>query len=163
MLQQYNRLKDFAIEFVRNVKICAQYLSAAHQNRVWQNLNVLIINAEKRQKRVKESRKSIKRRWSNETVNQLMFEVKDHHVANEIVKFVKKYFINFEKIIKRLQLTKFKCRKKMNRSIRATAAYILNDFKRAYSKIYSDFFASIRENLRAADLMIRDIKLIKNF
>ena len=163
MLQQHNRLKNFAVEFVRDVKICAQYSSAAHQNRAWQDLNALTINAEKRQKRIKRSIRFMKRKWSDETVNQLMLEIKNHHVANEIVKLVKKYFINFEKIIKRLQLTKFKCRKKMNRSIRATAAYILNDFKRAYSKIYSDFFASIRENLRAADLMIRDIKLIKNF
>ena len=96
-------------------------------------------------------------------MNQLMFEVKDHHVADETVKLVKKYFINFEKIMKRLQLTIFKCRKKMNRDIRATAVYILNDFKRVHSKTYSDFSASTRENLRAADLMIKDMKLIKNF
>ena len=51
----------------------------------------------------------------------------------------------------------------MNRSIRAIAVYILNDFKRVYSKIYSDFFASIQKNFRAADLMIRNMKLIKNF
>ena len=95
-------------------------------------------------------------------MNQLMLEIKDHHVANEAVKLVKKYSINSEKIMKRLQLTVFKCRKKMNRNIRATVAYILNDFKRAHSKIYSDLFASTRENLRAADLMIRNMKLIKN-
>ena len=51
----------------------------------------------------------------------------------------------------------------MNRNIRAIVVYILNDFKRAHSKIYSDLFASTRENFRAADLMIRNIKLIKNF
>ena len=162
MLQQHNHLKNFAAEFVRNVKTCAQYSSAAHQNRTWQDLNVLTINAKKRQKRVKESIKSMKRRWSDETMNQLMLEIKDHHVANEIVKLVKKYFINFEKIMKRLQLTIFKCKKKMNRDIRATAVYILNDFKRAHSKIYSDLSASTRKNLRAADLMIRDMRLIKN-
>ena len=50
----------------------------------------------------------------------------------------------------------------MNRNIRATAVYILNDFKRAHSKIYFDFSASIRKNLRAVDLMIRSMKLIKN-
>ena len=33
MLQQHNRLKNFAVEFMRNVKICAQYSSAAHQNK----------------------------------------------------------------------------------------------------------------------------------
>ena len=92
-----------------------------------------------------------------------MLEVKNHHVANKIVKLVKEYSIDFEKIMKRLQLTIFKCKKKMNRDIRATAVYILNDFKRAHSKIYSDLFASIRENLRAADLMIKDMKLIENF
>ena len=96
-------------------------------------------------------------------MNQLMLEVKNHHVANETVKLVKKYSINFEKIMKRLQLTIFKCKKKMNRDIRATAVYILNDFKRAHSKIYSDLSASTRKNLRAADLMIRDMRLIKNF
>ena len=41
-----------------------------------------------------------------------MFEIKNHYVANEIVKLVKKYFINFEKIIKKLQLTIFKYKKK---------------------------------------------------
>ena len=46
-------------------------------------------------------------------MNQLMLEIKNHYVANEIVKFIKKYSINFEKIIKRLQLTIFKY-KKMN-------------------------------------------------
>ena len=51
----------------------------------------------------------------------------------------------------------------MNRNIRATAVYILNNFKRARNKIYSNLFTSIQENLRAADLIIRNIKLIKNF
>ena len=105
----------------------------------------------------------MKRRWSDETMNQLMLEVKDHHIANEIVKLVKEYFINFEKIIKKLQLTVFKHKEKMNWNIQTTAVYILNDFKRAHSKTYFDFSASIRKNLRAADLMIRNIKLIKNF
>ena len=95
-------------------------------------------------------------------MNQLMFEIRNHHVADEIVKLVKKYFINFEKIMKRLQLTVLKCREKMNRSIRATVVYILNDFKRAHSKIYSDLSASTREDLRAADLMIRNMRLIEN-
>ena len=45
-------------------------------------------------------------------MNQLMFEIKNYYVANEIVKLIKKYFINFEKIMKRLQLTIFKCKKK---------------------------------------------------
>ena len=96
-------------------------------------------------------------------VNQLMLEIRDHHVANETVKLAKKYFINLEKIMKRLQLTVFKCKEKMNRNIRTTAVYILNDFKRVHSKTYSDFSAPTRKDLRAADLMIRDINLIKNF
>ena len=112
MLQQHNRLKNFAVEFVRDVKICAQYSSAAHQNKAWQDLNVLIINAKKRQKRIKKSIKFMKRRWSDETMNQLMLEIKNHHVANKIVKLVKQYFINFEKIMKKLQLIIFKCKKK---------------------------------------------------
>ena len=96
-------------------------------------------------------------------MNQLMFKIRNHHVANEIVKLAKKYFINFEKIMKRLQLTVFKCKKKMNRNIRATAVHILNNFKHAHSKIYFDFSASTQKNFRAIDLMIRNIKLIKNF
>ena len=96
-------------------------------------------------------------------MNQLMLEIRNHHIANEAVKLVKKYFINFEKIIKRLQLTVFKCKKKMNQSIRATAVYILNDFKRAHSKTYSDFSASIQKKFRAVDLMIKDMRLIKDF
>ena len=162
MLQQHNRLKDFAVEFVRNVKTCAQYSSAVHQNKAWQDLNVLIINAEKRQERIKKSIRFMKRRWSDETMNQLMLEIRNHHVANEIVKLVKKYFINFEKIMKRLQLTIFKCKKKISRSIRATAVYILNDFKRAHSKTYFDLSAPTRKDLRAADLMIRGMRLIEN-
>ena len=96
-------------------------------------------------------------------MNQLMLEIRDHHVANETVKLVKKYSINFEKIMKRLQLTVLKCRKKINRNIRATVAYILNDFKRAHSKTYSDLSASTREDLCTADLMIKNMRLIKNF
>ena len=96
-------------------------------------------------------------------MNQLMLEVKNHHVTNEIVKLIKKYSINFKKIIKRLQLTIFKCKRKMNRDIRTTVVYILNDFKRVHNKIYFNLFALIRKNFRAADLMIRDIELIKNF
>ena len=92
-----------------------------------------------------------------------MLEIKNYHVADETVKLVKKYFINFEKIMKRLQLTVFKCKEKINQDIRATAVYILNDFKRAHNKIYSDLFASTQENLRVVDLMIRDMRLIKNF
>ena len=136
-------MKNFAVEFVRDVKICAQYLSTIYQNKTWQDLNVLIINAEKHQKWIKKSIRFIKQRWSNETMNQLMLEIKDHHIANKTVKLVKKYSINFEKIIKRLQLTVFKCREKMDRDIRAIAVYILNNFKRVHSKTYSDFSASI--------------------
>ena len=163
MLQQHNRLKNFAIEFVRDAKTCAQYSSTAHQDKAWQDLNVLTINAKKRQKRIKKSIRFMKRRWLDETMNQLMLGIRNHHVANEIIKLVKKYFINFEKVMKRLQLTVLKCKKKMNRNIRATAVYILNNFKRVHSKIYSDLFASIQENFRAADLMIKNMRLIKNF
>ena len=133
------------------------------RNKAWQDLNILIINAKKCQKRIKRSIKFMKQRWSDETMNQLMLEIKDHYIANEIVKLIKKYSINLKKIIKRLQLTVFKCKKKMNRNIWATAVYILNDFKRAHSKTYSDLSASTRENFRAADLMIRNMKLIEDF
>ena len=95
-------------------------------------------------------------------MNQLMLEVRDHHVANETVKLAKKYSINSEKIIKRLQLTILRRRKKINRNIRATVVYILNDFKRAHSKIYSNLSASTQKNFRAADLIIKNMKLIKN-
>ena len=105
----------------------------------------------------------MKQKWSNETMNQLMLRIRDHYVANETVKFIKKYSINFERMIKRLQLTIFKYRKKMNRNIWATAVYILNDFKCIHNKIYSDLFALTRKNLRAVNLMIRDMRLIKNF
>ena len=47
-------------------------------------------------------------------MNQLMLEIRNHHVANEVVKLVKEYFINFEKIMKKLQLTIFKYIKKKN-------------------------------------------------
>ena len=92
-----------------------------------------------------------------------MLEIKDHYVANEIVKFIKKYSINFEKIIKRLQLTIFKRKKKINRNIQTTAVYILNDFKRVYNKTYFNFSASTRKNFRVTDLMIKNMKLIENF
>ena len=163
MLQQHNRLKKFAAEFVQEIKICAQYSSAAHQNRRWQNLNVLIINAEKCQKRIKKSIKIIKWTSSDETMNQLMFEIRDHHVANETVKLIKKYFISFEKIMKRLQLTVLRRREKITRDIRAMIVYILNNFKRVHSKTYIDFSTSIRKNFRVVDLKIRNIRLIKNF
>ena len=57
-------------------------------------------------------------------MNQLIFEIKNYHVVNEIVKLIKKYFINFEKIIKKLQLTIFKYKEKTNRKIRAIVVYI---------------------------------------
>ena len=50
----------------------------------------------------------------------------------------------------------------MSRDIRAIAVYILNDFKRAYSKTYSDLSASTRKNFRVTDLIIKSMKLIKN-
>ena len=96
-------------------------------------------------------------------MNQLMLEIRNHHIADEAVKLIKKYFINFKKIMKRLQLTVFKYKEKMNRSIRAIVVYILNNFKPVHSKIYSDLSVLTSKNLRAADLMIRDMKLIKKF
>ena len=92
-----------------------------------------------------------------------MFEIKDYHIMNEIVKLVKKYFINFDKIIKRLQLIIFKCKKEMNRNIRTIIVYILNDFKRVYNKIYFNLSASTRKNFRVINLIIKNIKLIKKF
>ena len=41
--------------------------------------------------------------------------------------------------------------------------YILNDFKRVHSRTYSDFSASIQKNFHVADLMIKNMRLIKNF
>ena len=41
--------------------------------------------------------------------------------------------------------------------------YILNDFKRAYSKVYVAFDTSIEEDLDAINLMINDMRLIKLF
>ena len=37
----------------------------------------------------------------------------------------------------------------------------MDDFKRAYNKIYFDFSASTLENFRVADLMIKDMRLLK--
>ena len=51
----------------------------------------------------------------------------------------------------------------MNRNIRTTAVYISNNFKRVHSKTYFNFSASIRKDFRAADLMIKNMRLIKNF
>ena len=62
-----------------------------------------------------------------------------------------------------MQLIVLKRKKKMSRNIRTIIIYILNDFKRVYSKIYSDFLVSTRKNLRVVDLIIKDMKLIKNF
>ena len=92
-----------------------------------------------------------------------MLEIKDHHIANEVVKFIKKYSINFEKIMKRLQLTVLRRRKKINRGTRALIVYILNDFKRAHSKTYISLFTSTQKDFRTPYLKIRDMRLIKNF
>ena len=92
-----------------------------------------------------------------------MFKIRNHYIANKIVKFIKKYFINFEKIMKRLQLIVFKRKEKISRSIQTIIVYILNDFKRVYSKTYSDFSTSTRKNFRVIDLIIKNIKLIKYF
>ena len=49
-----------------------------------------------------------------------MLKIKNYYIANEIVKFIKNYSINFEKIIKKLQLTILKCKTKVSRDIRTT-------------------------------------------
>ena len=46
-----------------------------------------------------------------------MLESKDYYVADEIVKLIKKYFISFEKIMKRLQLIVFKRKKNESRHL----------------------------------------------
>ena len=76
-------------------------------------------------------------------MNQLIFEIRKPYVAKEIVKFIKEYFINFEKIMKRLQLIILRRKEKVNRDIQAIIVYILNNFKRAHNKTYVNFFASI--------------------
>ena len=96
-------------------------------------------------------------------MNQLMLEIQDHHIANKIVKFIKKHFINFKKIMKRLQLIVFIYKKKMNWDIRTIIVYILNDFKRVHNKTYSDLFMSIWDNFHVVHLMISNMQLIKNF
>ena len=50
----------------------------------------------------------------------------------------------------------------MNRNIWRIIVYILNDFKRAYNITYSNLSASTRDNLCTANLMINDMRLIKN-
>ena len=62
ILQKYNRLKDFATEFVREVASCSQHLLAIQQDKVYLDLNILIINVKKRHERVKDNIKFMKRK-----------------------------------------------------------------------------------------------------
>ena len=148
MLQQHNRLKNFAVEFVREVRICVQYSLTVHQNRTWQNLNILIINAKKHQKRIKKSIRFMKRRWLNKTMNQLMFEIRNHYIANEIVKLIKEYFINFEKIMKRLQLIVLKYKK--NESKHSNNCYLYFDRlqTRSQQNLFWFFYIDSKESSR---------------
>ena len=51
----------------------------------------------------------------------------------------------------------------MNRNIQTTAKYIINDYKRVFNDVFIDFLTLTLNNFRAIDLMINDLKLIKNF
>ena len=76
-------------------------------------------------------------------MNQLMLEIKNYYIANEIVKLIKKYFINFKKVIKRLQVILFKQKEKINYDVQTITISILNDFKCVYNKIYINLSISI--------------------
>ena len=66
-------------------------------------------------------------------MNQLMLEIKKYHIVDEIVKLIKKDFINLKKIIKRLQLIIFKRKQKINCDIRARLMLIfLHRLKRIF-------------------------------
>ena len=62
-----------------------------------------------------------------------MLRIKDHHIADEIIKLIKKYFNDFDKIVQRLQLVVLQRREKIDRDIKTIIVYILNDFRRVYS------------------------------
>ena len=53
-------------------------------------------------------------------------------------------------------------KKKMNRNIRTITKYIINDYKRVFSDVLTDLSTLISNDFRAINLMMNDLKLIKN-
>ena len=53
--------------------------------------------------------------------------------------------------------------KKMNQNIRTTTKYIINDYKRAFSDALINFLTLISNDFRAINLIMNDLRLIKNF
>ena len=105
----------------------------------------------------------MKRRWSSSTINRLMFEIKNHHFVDENIKLTKRYSNDLQKAVQRLQLTMIQRKKKINRNIRTTTKYIINDYKRAFSDVLNDLSTSISNDFRAINLMMNDLKLMKKF
>ena len=51
----------------------------------------------------------------------------------------------------------------MNQNIQTTIKYIINDYKRAFNDALTDLSTSILNDFRIIDLMINNLRLIKNF
>ena len=105
----------------------------------------------------------MKRKWLSSTINRLIIKIKNHYFIDESVKLMKWYSNDSQKAVQRLQLTMIQRKKKMNRNIKTTTKYIIDDYKRAFNDILIDFLTSILNDFRATDLMMNDLKLMKDF
>ena len=83
-----------------------------------------------------------------------MSGVRDHHIANGTIKLTNTYSNDFDKAIQQLQLAVIQRREKIDRGIRTTTAYTLNEFRRACNDDLADLPALNRKNLQEVELMI---------
>ena len=65
-----------------------------------------------------------------------MTSIKSRYIKEETIKLIKKYFNEYEKVVKLMQQTVLQKRKQIYRKVKTIANYILIDFKNIFSKNY---------------------------
>ena len=69
-------------------------------------------------------------------MNALMTSIKSRYIEEETIKLTKKYFNEYKKTIKLMQLIVLQKRKQIHREIKKIANYIFINFKNVFNKNY---------------------------
>ena len=91
-----------------------------------------------------------------------MSNIRSRHVNDKTTKLMKRYLNEYEKAVRLMQQTVLQRKKQIARDVKATAEYIVFDFKNVVNNDYKNRTTFISSKLKDVELKRKDERLIEN-
>ena len=95
-------------------------------------------------------------------MSALIMNIKSRYIKEKTIKLTKKYFNEYKKTIKLMQLIILQKRKQIYRRVKTIANYTFIDFKNVFNKNYQNLIFSIAAALKNVNLKQKNQRLIKD-